>query len=64
MTITKIIPLTRPTRPVLPAITAPELTCLTDDAYAKLAERNRLQRQYAEELETIIDSTRLKDDNP
>jgi hypothetical protein len=34
------------------------LACLSDDANGRLAERNRLQRQYAEELEVIVDSTR------
>lgn len=49
-----------PTRPVLPAISAAELTCLADDVYWRLATRNRLLRQYAEDLETIIKSTRLQ----
>jgi hypothetical protein len=31
---------------------------LSDDIYFRLAARNRLQRQYAEQLELIIDSTR------
>jgi hypothetical protein len=42
---------------VLPTIKPDELQCLSDDAYSRLAERNRLQRQYAEKLETIIQST-------
>lgn len=50
-------PLTRPPRPVLPAIKATDLQCLSDATYARLAERNRLARQYAEQLELIIDST-------
>ena len=44
-------------RPALPAINAEELQCLTDDVYRRLADRNRLQRQYAETLEIIIQST-------
>lgn len=56
--IPQLVALNRPARPVLPAISAAELGCLTDDVYRRLAERNRLQRQYAEELEVIIDSTR------
>lgn len=51
-------PLTRPVRPILPAIKAADLQCLSDDIYFRLAARNRLQRQYAEQLELIIDSTR------
>ncbi len=47
-----------PVRPVLPAIKADELACLSDDTYLRLAARNRLQRQYAERLEVIIKSTR------
>ncbi len=48
-----------PVRPVLASISSTELACLTDDVYARLAARNRLQRQYAEQLEVIIKSTRL-----
>lgn len=50
-------PLTRPARPVLPAIKAADLQCLSDETYFRLAQRNRLHRQYAEQLELIIDST-------
>lgn len=49
--------LPKPARPALPAIKSEELKCLSDDVYSRLAERNRLQRQYAETLETIIQST-------
>lgn len=51
-------PLPLPARPVLPAIKGHELGCLSGDAYRRLAERQRLLRQYAEELEVIIQSTR------
>jgi hypothetical protein len=34
---------------------------LTDDVYARLASRNRLQRHYAEQLEVIIKSTSAHD---
>ena len=47
-----------PVRPVLPILKAEELACLSGDAYARLAARNRMQRQYAEDLEVIIKSTR------
>lgn len=53
----QILPLPLPERPLLPAISADELQCLSDETYSKLAERNRLRRQYAEQLETIITST-------
>jgi hypothetical protein len=51
-------PLPMPARPVLPAIKVDELQCLNDAVYRRLAERNRLLRHYAEELEVIIKSTR------
>jgi hypothetical protein len=53
-------PLPLPTRPLLPTIRADELQCLSPDVSAKLRVRNREQRQYAEELETIILSTHKK----
>lgn len=51
-------PLPLPARPVLPAIKGSELDCLSGDVYQRLAERQRRLRQYAEELEVIIQSTR------
>jgi hypothetical protein len=51
-------PLPLPARPVLPAIQGVELECLSDDAYRRLADRQRRLRQYAEELEVIIKATR------
>lgn len=53
-------PLHRPNRPILPTLTLNDLECLTPDALQKLKEREVLRRQYAEELELIIDSTRKK----
>jgi hypothetical protein len=53
-----------PTRPALPAIMSAELTCLSDEAYERLATRNRMLRQYAEELEVIIKSTHRIRDSP
>lgn len=47
-----------PPRPVLPAIKSADLACLSDGTYERIAHRNRLIRQYAEELELIIKSTR------
>lgn len=53
-------PLPLPSRPLLPALTADDLACLSDDAYRRLVERDMLRRHYAEELEAIIRSTRDK----
>jgi len=47
-----------PVRPILPAIKSADLQCLSDGTYELIATRNRLQRQYAEDLELIIKSTR------
>ena len=54
-------PLPIPVRPMLPVLVAGEVMCLSDDAYRKLVERNRLRREYTEELEAIIHSTHEKD---
>ena len=54
-------PLTIPERPVLPVLSADDLQCLSDDAYRRLVERNRLRREYAEEMEVIIRSTWPRD---
>lgn len=40
-----------PSRPVLPAISAEELQCLSDETAWKLWERQTARREYAEELE-------------
>lgn len=50
-------PLTKPVRPVLPAVHEGELACLPDDTYRRIVERERLRREYAEKLEAIIQST-------
>ncbi|MEJ1496343.1 MAG: hypothetical protein RPU13_07615 [Candidatus Sedimenticola sp. (ex Thyasira tokunagai)] len=47
-------PLPMPQRPLLPALSADDLACITNDAYYRLVQRNRLRREYAEELEAII----------
>jgi hypothetical protein len=61
-TVDKIIyittPLPLPIRPVLPIIPFDALSCLSSDTSAKLMNRDIARRQYAEELETIIKSTR------
>lgn len=43
-------------KPLLPAIKPAEMMCLSDDAYARIVERDRLRRNYGEELEAIIDA--------
>ena len=50
-------PLPVPERPVLPRVTAQELQCLSDATYEKLVRRHQLLRDYAEDLETIIEAT-------
>lgn len=58
-TVTKSVfaPLPLPDRPVLPPLSAEDMNCLSDDAYRRLVARDRLRRQYAEDLETIIRAT-------
>lgn len=50
-------PLALPPRPVLPRLSADDVQCLTDDAYRRLVARDIGRRQYAEQLEAIIQST-------
>jgi hypothetical protein len=50
--------LTKPPRPVMPAIEASQLECLSDETYRAIVMRDSLRRWYAEELEAVIDSTR------
>lgn len=51
-------PLPLPERPLLPAISADELSCLAPETYRRLYERERLRKEYAETLEAIIGATR------
>lgn len=53
-------PLPLPVRPVLPAVYQGDLSCLSDDTYARLVERERMRREYTERLEAIIQSTHSK----
>lgn len=55
-------PLPLPPRPVLPAVSAQDLAPLPDNVYRRIGERDRLRRQYAEELEAIICATRSPED--
>ncbi|TXH51231.1 MAG: hypothetical protein E6Q97_18890 [Desulfurellales bacterium] len=45
-----------PPKPVLPTITADELACLRDATYLKLAGRDRMLRQYADELRALVEA--------
>lgn len=53
-------PLPLPARPVLPVVYQGDLSCLSDETYARIVERERLRREYAERLEVIIQSTHSK----
>jgi len=50
-------PLPLPAKPVLPRIKEWELSCLSDVTYHNLADRDRLRREYGEELAVIIQAT-------
>ena len=52
--------LTRPNRPILPKVKATDLNCLSQDAYQRMYDRQRLVIEYAVTLEAIIDSTKIK----
>ena len=43
-----------PSRPTLPAVSAAELACLSDETYARLATRDRLRAQHEAELRALI----------
>lgn len=51
------VPLPCPERPVLPGISEADLACLSDAAYRRLVERERLRREYAEQLDALCRST-------
>jgi hypothetical protein len=55
-----IAPLELPERPILPSVKEKELEPLSEETYKKLEERDRERRQYAEDLEQIIKSTRTE----
>ena len=54
----KTVPLERPERPVLPTWKGSDMSCLSDEMKQKIRDRDRIRRQYAEDLEAIIDSTK------
>ena len=43
-----------PDRPQLPTVRADELRCLSDDAYLRLVERDRMLRQNNDELRALL----------
>ena len=57
VTVPVVVALETPPRPILSPVPADEMQCLTDETYETLVTRQRLLRQYAEELEMIIQST-------
>ena len=50
-------PLPLPERPEVPTIKGEELMCLSDEAYAKLVERDQVQFEHIKRLEAIILTT-------
>tara|TARA_B100000287_G_C20639422_1_gene782925 strand:- start:729 stop:947 length:219 start_codon:yes stop_codon:yes gene_type:complete len=58
-TVTRYVttPLPLPDRPALPPVSNDDLQCLSPAAYERLLMRQRLRRDYTEELETIIKGT-------
>jgi len=52
------VPLPLPERPVLEAVQPYQLECLEQSVYEALVKRQLMNRQYAEQLELIIKSTR------
>lgn len=53
-------PLTAPARPTLPTWTAKDMSCLSEPMKQKIRDRDRLRREYAEDLEALINSTHTK----
>lgn len=43
-----------PERPQLPTVQAGELQCLSDDAYLRLVERDRMLRKDGDELRALL----------
>lgn len=43
-----------PPPPTLPTIPSSELRCLSDDAYILLVQRDRILRQYGDELRALL----------
>lgn len=45
-----------PAKPELPKVKAAEMACLSDDTYARLANRDRLRQQYEDELRALLET--------
>jgi hypothetical protein len=45
-----------PNKPTVPTVMAADLTCLSDDTYLRLAERDRTCWQYVSELRALLDA--------
>ena len=43
-----------PVKPTVPTVMAADLMCLSNDAYTRLAERDRVCWQYARELRALL----------
>ncbi len=54
-----VVKLPLPPPPVLPAIEASHISCLTDDAVRAILKRDKLRRDYADQLEIVINSTHI-----
>lgn len=50
-------PLQLPSRPTLPTWTASDMQCLSTEMKQKILDRDRLRKEYTDELEVIIKST-------
>lgn len=50
-------PLPIPDRPDVPTLSPGELSCLSDEAYFKLVERDQMQFEHIKRLEAIIRTT-------
>lgn len=49
-----------PREPELPTIRSEELQCISDDAYTRLAERDRALRQINAELRALLDANPIR----
>mgnify|MGYP006902066400 CR=1 FL=1 len=49
-------------RPMLPRINADDVQCLSDQTWDVLVMRERLRREYAEDLEAVIEGARSCDE--
>lgn len=64
LTVEKLIyitnPLQLPVRPTMPVWTSVDMDCLTNEMKLKILTRDKLRKDYIEQLETIIKSTQTK----